>query len=414
MKRVLSLLIALVLCALPALSEAPDEMELLRRENEMLKNRLEAYEDAGIIAVFDVGQVTFDEVYAAYSELIDYYRSVYEAFGMEYRPDAAEEMSLQTELARSIADEKLLAYYLADRGIQLLSPEDLERVREDARTDYALICEENRLYYLEEGYGEEEAKLLAEQYMQENGLSEDDLYEAYLNAEKQEALVHFLAGEIVLSDEEINAVYEAHVEADREYYTEYPDEFAFDALYSDNPVTYVPEGYTRMQLLLLGFDEETQERYDELYNDGLGYSEEAEQMFSLLRPEADQVYSRLLGGEDFALLMKQYSAVPYLGEMGQEEGFYVNAQFDQLDDEALNAMLELKVPGEFTKPVRTPWGWAIIRCLEEVPSGAVPLANVYDELYLIAYEDKLNASYEAAMEDLRQELRLTFFFDRLG
>ena len=128
MKRVLSLLIALVLCALPALSEAPDETELLRRENEMLKNRLEAYEDAGIIAVFDVGQVTFDEVYAAYSELIDYYRSVYEAFGMEYRPDAAEEMNLQTELARSIADEKLLAYYLADRGIQLLSPEDLERV----------------------------------------------------------------------------------------------------------------------------------------------------------------------------------------------------------------------------------------------------------------------------------------------
>ena len=49
-----------------------------------------------------------------------------------------------------------------------------------------------------------------------------------------------------------------------------------------------------------------------------------------------------------------------------------------------------------------------------MPSGAVPLANVYDELYLIAYEDKLNASYEAAMEDLRQELRLTFFFDRLG
>ena len=37
MKRVLSLLIALVLCALPALSEAPDETELLRRENEMLK-----------------------------------------------------------------------------------------------------------------------------------------------------------------------------------------------------------------------------------------------------------------------------------------------------------------------------------------------------------------------------------------
>ena len=180
---------------------------------------------------------------------------------------------------------------MADRGIQLLSPEDLERVREDARTDYALICEENRLYYLEEGYGEEEAKQLAEQYMQENGLSEDDLYEADLNAEKQEALVHFLAGEIVLSDEEINAVYEAHVEADREYYTEYPDEFAFDALYSDNPVTYVPEGYTRMQLLLLGFDEETQERYDELYNDGLGYSEEAEQMFSLLRPEDNDPFT---------------------------------------------------------------------------------------------------------------------------
>ena len=414
MKRVLSLLIAFALCLLPALGETEDELAKLRRENEVLRNRLEAYEDAGVIAVFDVGRVTFDEVYAAYSELLDYYRTVYETFGMEYEPDAAEELNLQMDLARSIADEKLLACYLADRGVQLLSAEDLERVRQDARTDYGLIYEENRLYYLEEGYGEEDAKLLAEAYMQENGLSEDDLYEADLNAEMQEAIVHYLAGEVFLTDDEIQAVYDRYVEADREYYTEYPDEFAFDALFSDNPVTWVPEGYRKMQLLLVSFDEETMERYDELYNDGLGFSEETEEMFAPLKPEADELYQRLLAGEAFTSLMGQYSAMPYLGEMGSEDGFYMNAQFDQLDEEALYAMTELEAPGDFTKPVRTPWGWAIIRYLEDVPSGAVPLQSVYDELYLIGYEDKLNASYEAAKEEIRAELKLTFFFDRLG
>ena len=137
-------------------------------------------------------------------------------------------------------------------------------------------------------------------------------------------------------------------------------------------------------------------------------------MFAPLSAEAEEVYQRLLRGEAFSALMKEYSAVPYLGEMGEEEGFYINGQFELLDEEALGAMLELKAPGDFTKPVHTPWGWAVIRYLEAVPSGAVTLTDVYDEIYLIAYEDKLNASYEAALEDLRRELKLTFFFDRLG
>ncbi|MBQ4227854.1 MAG: hypothetical protein II697_06575, partial [Clostridia bacterium] len=66
-KRALIFMLALIL-TFCALTLAEDDIDALRRENEILKNRLAAYEDPGVVAVFDIGQVRFDEVYEAFQQ----------------------------------------------------------------------------------------------------------------------------------------------------------------------------------------------------------------------------------------------------------------------------------------------------------------------------------------------------------
>ena len=415
MKRITAILLALLMFLGSLCAVGEEELEALRAENARLRNRLNAYEDMSVIAVFDVGCVTFDEVQAAYREYSDMYAILYEAFGIDYALSAEEELALQMEITRQIAEDRLIDYYLDHRGLTLLSAEDEALLRARAKEEYEMIYAENCRYYEEEGYSEQEIKALVDAYMQEEGLTEDDLFQAAADEARHEALYALLSGGAEVTREDVEAMYAEMLASDERYYGEDPAQYAYDALYGETPAVFVPEGYRRVKLLIIPFSEDDMIAYDELLAEGKEDGEEADALFSRLEPVADDILRRIGAGESFETL--QQAADPQRlvpQELTDPRGISVSMDFDLLGDTFAQAAIALAVPGEISGPVRSLWGLVVIEYEGEIPSGAIPLEEVYEAMSTLALESKREEAYAAALAGIEEEAGLVFFFDRLG
>ncbi|OJU55920.1 MAG: hypothetical protein BGN96_15245, partial [Bacteroidales bacterium 45-6] len=81
--------------------------------------------------------------------------------------------------------------------------------------------------------------------------------------------------------------------------------------------------------------------------------------------QADAVYKKLVAGGDYGQLAKDYSSDKYSSEHGGEIGWVnVGARFPS---EWLEASFSLKQVNDFTKPMKTDFGYHIIKLLEKKP-----------------------------------------------
>lgn len=87
--------------------------------------------------------------------------------------------------------------------------------------------------------------------------------------------------------------------------------------------------------------------------------------YSLVKAEMDALYQRIMRGEDFATLAQTYSEDPGSAQNG---GFLGEFGRGQMVPEFEKAAFALKT-GEVSRPVRSDFGWHIIRCDEIVSTG---------------------------------------------
>lgn len=79
---------------------------------------------------------------------------------------------------------------------------------------------------------------------------------------------------------------------------------------------------------------------------------------------AQEAYNRLMNGEDFIMLAKNFSEDHTTSERGGElEPFGINRMMPEFEE----AAFALREPGDFSKPVRTSIGWHILQLIERIP-----------------------------------------------
>jgi peptidyl-prolyl cis-trans isomerase SurA len=121
----------------------------------------------------------------------------------------------------------------------------------------------------------------------------------------------------------------------------------------------------------------------------------AQSRIASLQEKAEKASERARNGEDFLLLVREYS------DDAAPEGDLGFMQRGQALPEIEQAAASLK-PGEIAGPIRSSLGFHVIR-LEEIRKRMKPYEKVKDEISNTLYNQKLENTYRSWLQTLRNE-----------
>jgi len=159
--------------------------------------------------------------------------------------------------------------------------------------------------------------------------------------------------------------------------------------------------YFREEVLSKISDEELKARYDaEVEASEPAKEIRARHILVEKEEEAKEIVKQLEGGADFAELAKEKSTGPS-GQNGGELGFFTAGQ---MVPEFEQAAFALEV-GEVTKePVKTQFGWHIIKKEDEREQAAPAFEDVKDQVRRVLAQEKYIEASGKAKEDMGMEI----------
>ncbi|MBR6766953.1 MAG: peptidylprolyl isomerase [Clostridia bacterium] len=395
--------------------------------DEDLKALKEDY--ATVLATYDGGEITKEDVMASFLYMYSYYGSMYSMFGYGMDEEIIE--SLKQNAVEVAVQNRAIAREFDNRGMTLSEEKKAELAEELEAT-----FQEAKAYYLENAAGEtEEARAKQAEYnMYRDGYIYEHVQRELEDAAKYDLLIEAVRNEITeLSEEELLAGYEQRLIDDEEAYNY--DYAAFESAMMDDVsvVAWMPEGYRTVKHILIipeeevmsavteardAYDaaveglaeleeeladvkdddaedsdaeqrseEEIKAEIDQANADMAGLKkavEEAEEAcLASVQDKIDEIYAAIEAGEDFDDLIAAYGEDPGMqNEPTMSRGYYVSADSESWDPSFTEgAMLLEKVGDVSEEPVIGMSGLHIIRYESEVPAGAVDFEEVRDALY---------------------------------
>jgi len=118
--------------------------------------------------------------------------------------------------------------------------------------------------------------------------------------------------------------------------------------------------------------------------------------------EAEKAYERAKKGEDFTKLAKELTEEPNGKETGGDLNFFSK---DQMVPEFANAAFSMKV-GDISKPVKTQFGYHVIKVTDKKAAGTVPFDQVKPQLIAYLKSQKQQAAVQEVIGQLRSEAKI--------
>lgn len=413
---------------------------------------------ATVLANYDGGTITKEEVMANFLYLYSYYGSMYAYMG--YTIDDTMINSFKRNAIDVIIQNRAIEKEFENRGLSL-TDEKLSELKAEAETTY----QEAYDYYLENAAGDTDdvRQKQAAYDMYRDGYIYEHVERELITAAKYDMLIEQVRGEVAeISEEALKEGYDSRVASDEDLY-EYDFASFESAMMGDTTlVTWMPEGYrTVKHILIIPEDEAVMQNVidarnacdeaetaladleaelvdandddDEDTAEGTRTAEEiqadidnaraalSEKKAAVTAAEAaclaamqdvlDEIYAAIEAGEDFDALIEKYGADPGMQEEPtMSRGYYVNADSESWDQNFTDGAMLLEKVGDVSEtPVISNSGLHIIRYESDVPAGAVDFETVREDLYDVLLEeaqadhvnalltewvDGLNASYD--------------------
>lgn len=122
------------------------------------------------------------------------------------------------------------------------------------------------------------------------------------------------------------------------------------------------------------------------------------------KEKIDAIYAKLQAGENFEELVKQYSE-DYSTKSNKGEMTWFKST-GQLPTDFKEAAFALKNNGDYTAPVKTDFGWHIIKRLDH--KGIAPLSEQKETLkYKVSRDDRSQISSKVVLERLKKDNKFT-------
>ena len=364
------------------------------------------------------------------------YVQEYQAYTFMYTDAQGSEDSLaaiREQMAQQAADAELTRQMAAALGADQLTEAELAELAAEADTQYEAMITFYLDYFAEEGLTDEEVRARTEEYFAGEGYTREGILESAREQAVLDKLYQIVTKDVLVTDEDLDAYYQARVAADQAQFEEELYNFEF-ALFGEGVVTYVPAGFRAVKSLLIRFEPEDVTRMYELtaqraelqavlgeHPDDVQAKADLATVQGAIDAIADKVMpgvreiqDKLNAGAQFDRLMAAYNEDAQI-EMKpfSETGYYVRENSLLWPEEYTAAALALTEPGEVSDPVITPNGVYLIEYLGEVPAGPVPLADIRERLLREAMDDGKARAYEAALENWREGAQIELYPDSL-
>lgn len=125
-------------------------------------------------------------------------------------------------------------------------------------------------------------------------------------------------------------------------------------------------------------------------------SDADEETLAKAKAKADAVRARLAAGEDFAELAKENSDDPGSAKQGGDLGFFSSGDMVPEFNKTVFAMNK----GDVSEPVRTQFGFHIIKLIDVKGGKIPPLAEIRDDLIREMQQEKINDMFYEQLEQL--------------
>jgi peptidyl-prolyl cis-trans isomerase C len=152
-------------------------------------------------------------------------------------------------------------------------------------------------------------------------------------------------------------------------------------------------------------------KYYEVHSSDYATGEQVKASHILVDTEekAKEIKKKLDEGADFAELAKADSSCPSASR-GGDLGYFTK---ETMVPEFAKAAFALKV-GEISEPVKTQFGWHIIKVTDRKPAGTKPFDEVKGEIEQKLLGERQQAAYEELLAKLRKDADIKVNSDKLG
>jgi peptidyl-prolyl cis-trans isomerase D len=335
--------------------------------------------------------VSLREFQITYNNLVDFYRRIYQD---RFTEDFARTLNLKQQALDTLVQRKLLLHETKRQGLMVTDAELIERVQSYPvfqvngnfdHTRYLQVLRLSRLTPADFEQNQREELLLAklENLIKDSvQVTETEVKETFIH-DKEQRNVEYLrvdpaqfVAQVEVSDGDVSTYYQQHLERFRTpeqtrlaYVVADPESFTAQVEMTDERLTQYYEQHKEE------FRHEEQVRARHILfklAHQAGAEEEAR-----VRAEAEAALQRIQAGEDFAAVASQMSQDPASAQQGGDLGFFKRREMVKpFEDMAFGLR-----PGAVSEPVRTDYGYHVIKVEEVQEAGYRPLEVVRAELH---------------------------------
>ena len=382
MTRLLAMLLALVMLALPALAESSPE-DVLATVYGMPVTR------------------------AQYDDALTQMEDMYSSYGYDVTDPTIASVLQQIALDTAI-EYALLTKVIEDNGLQLTDEEladSAQAAREDFNAQVDQIVDEYGYYGMADISTEESRAavlVMVLSQLEAMGVTEASYIADIQRFDGYNKAYDWIVRDVTVTDEEVRAHFDELVEADRVAYEN--DVLAYETMQQQNQMAlmygmndyytdlyYVPTGFRLVTHILLEADETALNAYVAAKQsaDSEALAAAAQAVLASVQTTVDEINGRLANGEAFNDLIPEYTADPGMSDaVSIAAGYEVHPQSTMWVTEFRDAAFTVDNVGDVAAPVVTDYGVHIVYYMADVPGGPVEFT---DDIAALMREELLTA-----------------------
>ena len=334
--------------------------------------------------------VSLHEFEIIYNNLVDTYRRVYRD---RFTEDFARTLNLKQQALDTLVQRKLLIHEAKRQGLTATDAELISKVQTYPvfyvdggfdRTRYLQVLRLSRLTPADFEQNQREEIILTklEQLIKDGvQVTESELRDAFVQEREKVNVAYvrvdpnYYTAQVEVNDPDLMGYFQEHQEGFRKpeqvriaYLVVDPESFAAQLEVSDERIAQYYEEHKEE----FRRDEQVRARHI-LFK--LGQQPTAEEE-GKARDQAEAALRRIQEGEGFAEVARQLSQDPASAQQGGDLGFFKRGEMVKPFEDVAFALS----PGEMSDPVRTDFGFHVIKVEEVQEGGYRPLEMVRDEL----------------------------------